>query len=99
MSEEENQVAPLSCIVPNPSYSSERSTDEEFQGIKQEIEPGLKDTLPPDIPPLDDSGPIEAERDAGTADFDKVMDDKEHLSLGGTCQDSEETHGEAAEDD
>jgi len=91
MMEEENQVAPLSCIVPNPSHSSERSSDEDSQGIKQEIEPGLQDNFPPVIPPLVDSDPIEAGRDAGTADFDKVMDDKEPVSHGDACQDAEET--------
>lgn len=28
LSEEENQISPLSCIMPNPSHSSERTMDE-----------------------------------------------------------------------
>lgn len=99
MMEEENQVAPLSCIVPNTSHSSKRSSEEDSQGIKREIEPGLQDNLPPVIPPLVDSDPTEVERDAVTADFDKVMDVKEPLSHGDACQDAKETHGEATEND
>jgi len=99
MTEEENQVAPLSCIVPNPSHSSERSSAEDSLGIKREIEPGLQVNFPPVIPPLVDSDPIEAETDAGTTDLDKVMEGKEPLSHDDACQDAEETHGEAEEND
>lgn len=99
MTEEENQVAPLSCIVPNPSHNSERSSAEDSLGIKREIEPSLQVNFPPVIPPLVDCDPIEVETDVGTADLDKRMEGKEPLSHDDTCQGAEETHEEAEEND
>ena len=73
--------------------------DEGVQEIKQEVEPGQKDIQPLSIPPLVDSGPIEAERDTGTTSLDKATDGKGNLGMGSACRDVEKTHGEDAEDD
>jgi len=96
MSEEDNQVTPLSCINPNSSHSSERSSAEDSLGIKRETEPVLQVNLPPIIPPLVDCDQFEVETDAGNTDKvteGKVLEAKEPLSQDDACQDVEETQG------
>lgn len=62
-------------------------------------EPGQKGIQPLSIPPLDDSGPIEVERDRGTTSLGKAIDGKANLRIGSACRDVEKTHGEDAEAD
>lgn len=50
MSEEVNQVAPLSCIDPNSSHSSERSSAENSLGIKRETDLVMQVNSPPHNP-------------------------------------------------
>ena len=98
MSEEDNQVSPLSCIDPNSSHSSERSSAENSLGIKRETKLVLQVNLPPIIPPLVDCDQFEVETDARNTDKvteGKVMEGKEPLSQDDACQDAEDTQGEA----
>lgn len=104
LSEEENQISPLSCIAPNPSHRSEHSMDEGDQGIRQVGELSQEHIQAISIPPQDDSGAIDMERDIGTTNIvqanpSNATDGNANLRIGSTCRDVEKIHGEDAEAD
>jgi len=97
MSEEVNQVAPLSCINPNSSHSSERSSAKNAMDVKRETEPVIQVDSPPLIPPLVDCDNFAIETDAGTTEKmqeGNVLGDKELLSQDDACLKVEETQGD-----
>jgi len=97
MSEEVNQVPPISCINPNSSHSSERSSSKIAMDAKREAEPVIQVDSPPLIPPLVDCVNLVIDPDAGTTDKmqeGNVLSDKEVLSQDDACLQAEETQGD-----
>lgn len=97
MTEEINQVPPISCIDPNSSNSSERSSSQIVMTAKRDVEPVIQVDLPSLIPPLSDCINLILDPDAGNIDKNQegnVLNEKDGLSHDNTCQQAEETQGE-----
>ena len=78
--------------------------DEGHQEIRQVGELSQEHIQTISIPPLDDSGPIDMERDIGTTNLGQAnpsnaTDGNANLRIGSTCRDVEKTHWEDAEAD
>lgn len=96
MTEEINEVSPISCIDPNSSHNSERSSAKIAMAPKREAEPVIQVDSPSLIPPMSDSINLILDPDAGTTDRTQegnVLNEKEVLSQDDACQQAEETQG------
>lgn len=97
MSEEVNQVPPISCINPNSSHSSERSSAKNAMAVKREDELVIQVDSPPLVPPLVDCVNFAMDLEAGTTDKmqeGNVLGDKELLSQDDASLQAEETQGD-----
>jgi len=101
LSEEENQLYPLSCMVPEPSQSSEQLTDGGSQENRMSDKLG-QDEVPIVIQPLEDNIPTAGEGIFGAtnhtlANLVGEKDGSEDLRIGSACEVAEKTPGEDVE--
>jgi len=101
LSEEENQVSPLACIAPDPSQSSEYSSDkdspENWKSEKSDQEEFLKN-----IPPLEEIGPADEEGTHGGETHSMAvpvseMEGNESMRIGSAGLVEEKNHGKVKE--
>jgi hypothetical protein len=101
LSEEENQISPLSCMAPDPSQSSEHLMDEGSPENWKSDKFG-QDEIPKSIPPLEDISPVAGEGTLGATSHSLAnpvseTDGNESLRIGSACLVAEKTPGEDVE--
>lgn len=101
LSEEENQIFPLSCMAPDLSQSSEHSMDEGSQEHQMKDKLG-QDEIPRNILPLEDINPVAGEGTSGAikhslANSASKTDGNENLRIGSACLIVEKTPDENVE--
>lgn len=89
MTEEINQVPPISYIDLNSSNSSDRSSAQIAMAAKRDAEPVIQVDSPSLIPPLSDCINLILDRDTGNIDRNQegnVSNEKDGLSHDDVCQ-------------
>jgi len=101
LSEEENQISPLSCMAPDPSQSREHLMDEGSPENRKN-DKFDQDETPKSIPPLEDISPVAGEGTFGVTSHSLVnpvseTGGNESLRISSTCLVAEKTPGEDVE--